>query len=176
MEGIDRISGLAGGIVYKILVLLPIQEAVKIVVLSNFYKDMKFNLAQLDFNDYFFGYMYEKCSKETTKKMKRTRDISADFYIINKVLLQHNSLIVNLSSCVHMRRHESLGLGLITSIKCFFLSHKRVLKESTLGLSYMNMCTVCGIAYFLTAHGISYIIVSPLLEVKNAPCCTMLTS
>lgn len=96
MAGRDIITGLPAEIHDKILVLLPIQEAARMAVLSTFWRDMWLSLTHLNFNDDFFCYMYTKCIwNKTSKKRTRTDDIgiSAGLYVINKVLMQHKGPI-----------------------------------------------------------------------------------
>lgn len=84
----DRISQLPSEILDHIMGLLPIQEAAKTAVLSRVWTDVWSNLSQLCFDIHFFNY----CEKKHWRASKYHR-ISACFYVVNKVLLQHKGSI-----------------------------------------------------------------------------------
>lgn len=86
MSGEDRISELPAEILDKILGFLPIKEAAKTVVLSTRWRDIWFGLTRLNFDDSFFAYTYNYDYYGYVWSF-------AGFYVINKVVMQHNGPI-----------------------------------------------------------------------------------
>ncbi|CAH9119693.1 unnamed protein product [Cuscuta europaea] len=98
----DRFSELPSKILDKILGLLAIQEAARMAILYNFWREMWFNLRDLNFDCNFFHYIERKYSSahsdvmtKTTKSEMINSDVltSAGMHIVNKVLMQHHGHI-----------------------------------------------------------------------------------
>ncbi|CAH9096428.1 unnamed protein product [Cuscuta epithymum] len=98
----DRFSELPSEILDKILGLLDIQEAARMAVLSTFWREMWFNLTDLNFGCSFFYHIWKKYSSahshfrtKTTKTETTNSDIltSAGMYVVNKVLTEHKGHI-----------------------------------------------------------------------------------
>ncbi|XP_031121025.1 F-box/LRR-repeat protein At3g59200-like [Ipomoea triloba] len=98
----DRISELSKDVLDKILSFLPIHEAARMAVLSTFWRDIWFSLAQLHFDRRFLLHIWKKYSHahsdirtQNVQDMKKNinMDLFAALYVVNKVLIQHNGLI-----------------------------------------------------------------------------------
>ncbi|CAH9124081.1 unnamed protein product [Cuscuta epithymum] len=98
----DRFSQLPTEILESILGLLAIQEAARMAILSNFWRQMWFNIRDLKFDCNFFHYIERKYSSahsdlmtKTTKSETINSDVltSAGMHVVNKVLMQHNGHI-----------------------------------------------------------------------------------
>ncbi|CAH9119694.1 unnamed protein product [Cuscuta europaea] len=101
-RSMDRFSELPSEILDKILGLLAIHEAAGMAILSTFWREMWFNLRDLDFDYKFFCYIEKKYSSahtdvrtKTTKTKTMNSDIltSAGMYVVNKVLIEHKGHI-----------------------------------------------------------------------------------
>ncbi|CAH9096434.1 unnamed protein product [Cuscuta epithymum] len=102
MRNLDRLSELSSEILDKILGLLSIQEAARMAILSTFWREMWFNLRDLNFNCLFFYDIEKKYSSahsdfraQTSKTETINSDIltSAGMYVVNKVLIEHKGHI-----------------------------------------------------------------------------------
>ncbi|XP_019149834.1 PREDICTED: F-box/FBD/LRR-repeat protein At1g13570-like [Ipomoea nil] len=87
----DRISELPADILDKILVLLTTVEAARLAVLSTHWRNVWLNLTELDFGHDFFCHIRKKYDHDEKENIDICTSMS--FYVINKVLMQHNGVI-----------------------------------------------------------------------------------
>ncbi|XP_031127801.1 F-box/LRR-repeat protein At3g59200-like [Ipomoea triloba] len=88
----DRISKLPVEILDHILGFLPLNDVAKTVVLSSIWRDVWFNLTQINFDDHFFSYLGKKHAKDSGKHVKKSAT-DLFLYVIDKVLCKHNGTI-----------------------------------------------------------------------------------